>query len=270
MVMGAVVDLLTDGQRYGTLAWRRRTVILIWMRMANVFSRIARLSDGSRESIPFHTRVNSLKYALLHHGALSCSMTVYNDFMFYSDGCYENPGIKQINHGVVIVGWDDSMCDGTGAWFVKNSWGTGWGDEGVAYMKYGTCNIGRDAQWFEYSDSPVTQHLHYGFFTPDTQLNDGNYFILERNIGNPGSSPIELIEFIVLDACGGFWFYPDFTSEADWTSIAVSNGQYRSEVLLAFQWPAGVTVPGGIRFWGACFGAESFDLLAWSMIEWVL
>ncbi|MBN1878602.1 hypothetical protein JW823_00650 [bacterium] len=217
---------------------------------------------------PVPYSINSLKYALLYHGALSCSMTVYNNFMFYTAGCYENAATQPINHGVIIVGWDDAMCGGTGAWFVKNSWGTGWGDEGVAYMKYGTCNIGRDAQWFEYSDLPVPDGLHYSLYIPSMATGADDWFVLERRTGNPGTEALDVIEVIILDACGGFWFYPDFTPNVDWVTGTIQRGQYRSEVLLAFQWPAGVTLTGGLRFWGACFDAESFDLLAWNVTEW--
>jgi hypothetical protein len=125
---------------------------------------------------PVPYTVNSLKYALMHHGALSCSMTIYNDIMSYSGGCYENPGTQAINHGVVIIGWDDTMCDGDGAWIVRNSWGTSWGDVGVAYMKYGTANIGRHAQWFEYSPDPVPQGLHYRLFMPTVLLAENDWF----------------------------------------------------------------------------------------------
>lgn len=217
---------------------------------------------------PVAHSIKSLKYALMHHGALSCSMTVYNDFMFYASGCYENGSTQPINHGVVIVGWDDTMCGGTGAWFVKNSWGTGWGDDGVAYMQYGTCNIGRDAQWFEYSGSPVTGEVHHRLNMPQMQASETEWFILERNIGNSGRSPVEILEFIVLDACGGFWFYPGFSENVDWWTGTIPRNQYLSDVILAFEWPAGFSVPGGIRFWGACFDATAFDLLAWSMVEW--
>ncbi|MBP0961881.1 MAG: hypothetical protein J5864_07030 [Oscillospiraceae bacterium] len=48
------------------------------------------------------------------------------------------------NHDVLIVGYDDSFSrenfndtpPGDGAWIVKNSWGTGWGDSGFFYISY--------------------------------------------------------------------------------------------------------------------------------------
>ncbi|MBN1355667.1 hypothetical protein JXA40_05275 [bacterium] len=216
--------------------------------------------------VPFS--VNSLKYALMHHGSLSCSMTVYNDFMFYTGGCYENDKMQPINHGVVIVGWDDALCDGTGAWIVRNSWGPNWGDGGVAYMKYGTCNIGRHAQWFEYSQFPVESGLHYGLFVPDISLVEGDWFILERRFGNPAPETVRFREFLLLDIRGEYWFYPDFSGQAHWTDHVLEPDDHAFDILLSFRWPAGAEGLQDIRFWGVCLDPETPGLMAWDMVEW--
>jgi C1A family cysteine protease len=57
-----------------------------------------------------------------------------------------------INHGVTLIGWDDSK----GAWLIKNSWGTGWGDicgfgseRGYIWISYTSDNIGYAAAWVQ-------------------------------------------------------------------------------------------------------------------------
>ena len=53
-------------------------------------------------------------------------------------------------HEVLIVGWDDRRPYGNGrhgAWLVKNSWGTDWGDHGYAWIAYGSNAIGTEARW---------------------------------------------------------------------------------------------------------------------------
>ncbi|MBP3887701.1 MAG: hypothetical protein J6F30_08650 [Cellulosilyticum sp.] len=61
---------------------------------------------------------------------------------------YHFPGNKAANHGSILVGWDDyysrenfnegyqPKCDG--AFLVKNSWGTNWGEEGYVWISYET------------------------------------------------------------------------------------------------------------------------------------
>lgn len=55
-----------------------------------------------------------------------------------------------VNHGVTLIGWDDSK----GAWLIKNSWGPTWGDtcgfgteKGYMWIAYGCNNIGYGASW---------------------------------------------------------------------------------------------------------------------------
>ena len=63
--------------------------------------------------------------------------------------------LSTVNHGVTLIGWDDSKVAGDrkGAWLIKNSWGTGWGtaaggpERGYMWIAYGSNNIGYGAAW---------------------------------------------------------------------------------------------------------------------------
>jgi C1A family cysteine protease len=93
--------------------------------------------------------VQAIKSALMT-APVSCAMMVYSDFNYYKGGCYEHSSADEVNHAVLIVGYDDNMCNGQGAWIVKNSWGTGWGVSGYFYIKYGSVRIGSYATIVDY------------------------------------------------------------------------------------------------------------------------
>jgi len=68
-----------------------------------------------------------------------------------SKNAYYYNGAVQNNHGIVIVGWDDnyskynfnSYPSGNGAFIIKNSWGTDFGDNGYFYISYYDTSVGK-------------------------------------------------------------------------------------------------------------------------------
>lgn len=59
----------------------------------------------------------------------------------YKSGVFSNCGTTNLNHAVLLVGYDDA-----GNWLVKNSWGTSWGQQGYITLAPGnTCGIAQHA-----------------------------------------------------------------------------------------------------------------------------
>ncbi len=119
----------------------------------------------------------AIKDYVYNHGPVFTAMIAANgigwpaEFSGY-DGSYtlyyDGPG--QLDHAVMIVGWDDTLshAGGQGAWIVKNSWGTDWGDEGFFYIAYGSADIGAYTStiydWRPYdSDGVLFFHDEAGF-----------------------------------------------------------------------------------------------------------
>ena len=92
-----------------------------------------------------------IKEAVMNYGAVYTDM-VWDDSSYNSTNkTYYNPGNTGGGHAVAIVGWDDnfeaakfsSAPEGNGAFIVKNSWGSSWGDHGYFYVSYYDAYFGR-------------------------------------------------------------------------------------------------------------------------------
>ena len=98
---------------------------------------------------------DAIKRAILKYGAVGTAM--YYDDYYLNGTSYYTWISSGTNHAVTIVGWDDNYSrynfkfggtiEGDGAWIVRNSWDSDWGDEGYFYVSYydtTLAKVGRD------------------------------------------------------------------------------------------------------------------------------
>ncbi len=90
---------------------------------------------------PTAATVNNLKNMIYSYGPVAVSMNVPENGSFdaYSGGVYHYTGgwfdPYYSGHAVTAVGWDNTKGS-YGAFLVKNSWGTGWGESGYFWISY--------------------------------------------------------------------------------------------------------------------------------------
>jgi len=79
-----------------------------------------------------------IKNCIMQYGALATNMCWVSSAYNSSNYTYYYSGTESTNHAVTLVGWDDTKTTaaGTGAWIIKNSWGSGWGEGGYFYISY--------------------------------------------------------------------------------------------------------------------------------------
>ncbi|MGE5342407.1 MAG: C1 family peptidase [Candidatus Omnitrophota bacterium] len=83
-----------------------------------------------------------IKNAIYNYGLVSVAVYADTTFQSYTSGCFSRNTGSGINHAVCLVGWNDTTPCSTGAWYLKNSWGTGWGISGFMWIKYGVMRVG--------------------------------------------------------------------------------------------------------------------------------
>ncbi len=115
---------------------------------------VIRVTDWNVLSLNNKASTKTIKKNILNHGAVysiideSCLPRTYNGKSVLSGKSSGN-----VDHAILIIGWNDTR----GAWIIKNSWGSLWGEDGYGYVAYNRAAIGTHA-------SVITG---YGMYDPD-------------------------------------------------------------------------------------------------------
>ncbi|NQU09802.1 choice-of-anchor D domain-containing protein, partial [bacterium] len=149
--------------------------------------------------------VEEIKEAIFTYGPVSATVHAGEaEFAAYSGGVFNACVDEVIDHLIVLVGWDDT--DSGGVWILRNSWGTGWGEDG-GYMRipYGCSRVGSSIAYIFYS----------GWVTPPQGLeSEGNAFA--------GFSPLSLdYDLYNADSVAHTW---NASTPVPWVDISPDSG----------------------------------------------
>ena len=131
--------------------------------------------------------IQERKQILATKGPVLGGMAVYSDFYSYKSGVYRKTPNSTFRgyHAISIVGYDDNQQ----CWICKNSWGTGFGDNGWFKIGYGECKL----------------DTAFPFYDIDVACKEGckkyaTQAIKYRNLYNKTKKPIYLCYFYIYAA----------------------------------------------------------------------
>ncbi|MGE5531467.1 MAG: lectin like domain-containing protein, partial [Bacteroidota bacterium] len=144
---------------------------------------------------------DAIKSALLAYGGIAVSYR-HQDACYDATHCsYYDPAAtaETVNHEVTIVGWDDNYPasnfaasagnpPGSGAFIVRNSWGTDWGESGYYYVSYYDGAFGRGDLAVFTSPQPTDNYLGQAGYDPLGWVNSINTPWAENVFPAPGAA----------------------------------------------------------------------------------
>jgi hypothetical protein len=108
------------------------------------YKRVSWTGDDENDVIihQYFSDTPELKEDIFKYGPCVMYMGVDNNFygLNKDSGVWRCDPTVTINHAITVTGWGEQ--DGENYWLIKNSWGTGWGDEGFAKVSMDHCEIG--------------------------------------------------------------------------------------------------------------------------------
>ena len=103
--------------------------------------------------------LNVIKKAIMKYGAVATNL--YSSSAYYSGANWYCPDNLTTNHAICLVGWNDTYSrynfkttpEGDGAWIMRNSWGSSYGDGGYFYVSYYDKTLALDKHGYSFTFS---------------------------------------------------------------------------------------------------------------------
>ena len=134
--------------------------------------------------------IDEVKRIIRNYGAVATSMYAGEQLKYYNstDNTWYYNGEQSTDHGILIVGWDDNKViegisgapDTQGAWIIKNSWGTGFGENGYFYLAYEDSKVLTDNAYYpiKWENSDIDSLHYYDKLGMVTSLSYGDRDVL--------------------------------------------------------------------------------------------
>lgn len=121
---GAFPDWALDYVKDAGIVLDSEYPFVIWKNDCQPIPTARKLLNHTKPWSMLVNQTNNIKNALAEYGPLSVSVDAYR-WQFYTSGIYNDCHDDHITLACLLVGYQED-----GAWILRNSWGTEWGEQG--------------------------------------------------------------------------------------------------------------------------------------------
>jgi len=220
--------------------------------------------------------IGDIKQAVMQYGVVGTALDWDDSYYNSSSNTFYQPpsSSDEPNHAVAIVGWDDAKktdAPKPGAWLIKNSWGTDWGEDGFFWISYYDKTSGHHADMGAVSFHNVELLAYQQIYSHDyhgwraTKSSTQEVFNAFTATGNPkGNEVLTSVSFFTISDHVQYSVkvYTTFDGTNLQNEVSLKEGvaDHRGFHTVDLDWP--VTLQAGTKFYvylNVSDGGQAYD-----------